>query len=434
MSRAQRRWTLAVFAIGFAWAVVFLSCYGFLQRPPFAEEANIALHLSRGEGFRSAFDLRGSAPFTSWSPPLYPAVIAAAYQWFGVRTPAAVTALMLVNAGCFGLILAAAFRLGELLFSRAAGLIAAVLIAIHPLFLHFAGDFWDSYVALVIFLWALVITATMAAAPPRAKILWLALLGASLGILALDNASYAATFPLIVLLALRRAPVRQKLAGVAASFVAFLLVLLPWTIRNYDTFGRLYFVRGGPEFELWLGNQPVSDGWLGPLTLERHPLRNLAERRSLLTMGEPAYFDLCAKRFREELRDDPMGFLRRTGSRALDLLLSEPSRATKYPFMPERIWRGWYIDKVILNSLVVILGFAGAWAAWRLRFGTWWLLWTALLAMTPFYFTSASDRYSLPLRLILLIYGGFLLWATARRLASGTWPQGHEQSSRAVSN
>src|SRR6266853_509973 len=84
---------LGVLAVGFA--IGLMPLHGYQDRPPFAEEANIAWHVALGHGFRSPMDASPAAPPSAWSAPLYPVVIAAAYRLFGIGSPAAVTAVML---------------------------------------------------------------------------------------------------------------------------------------------------------------------------------------------------------------------------------------------------------------------------------------------------------------------------------------------------
>src|SRR2546421_11125666 len=76
-----------------AWAIGFMTLHGYQDRPPFAEEANIAWHVALGHGFRSPMDASPIAPPSAWSAPLYPLAIAGAYRLFGIRSPTAVTAL-----------------------------------------------------------------------------------------------------------------------------------------------------------------------------------------------------------------------------------------------------------------------------------------------------------------------------------------------------
>src|SRR5205814_5080790 len=67
-----------------------------------------------------------------------------------------------------------------------------------------------------------------------------AALGAGMGVLALTNTSYAVTYPVLLYIALRKSVSRSRRWRLAAEAAAVcFLVILPWTIRNYQAFGRL---------------------------------------------------------------------------------------------------------------------------------------------------------------------------------------------------
>src|SRR5438874_187076 len=97
--RVHMKRIISPVALG-VWAVVFASTFMALHgyRPPRAEEANIGWHIAQGHGFRSPMDPSPEAPPSAWSAPLYPLVIGAVYKLFGIGSPTAVTALMLLNA------------------------------------------------------------------------------------------------------------------------------------------------------------------------------------------------------------------------------------------------------------------------------------------------------------------------------------------------
>jgi hypothetical protein len=73
---------------------------------------------------------------------------------------------------------------------------------------------------------------------------------------------------------------------VARSVLLFVLVLLPWTIRNYYAVDGLVFVKSNFGLELWLGNNPAVKQVYTP---ELHPYSNLTELLRLILNGEPNY-------------------------------------------------------------------------------------------------------------------------------------------------
>jgi hypothetical protein len=407
---------LGVLAVG--WAIGFMTVHGYQHRPPSAEEAAIACHLAAGHGFRSPMDPSPTAPPSAYSAPLYPLVIAGAYRLFGIASPAAVTALMLVNAVFFGIIVVSAERLATLLFkSQIPGLLAAGLLAVHPLFLFYMADFWDGFMSLALFALLTVAALRLNEATEsggRTGLVAAAGLGIGMGLLALTNTSYALCFPVLLCFAFRQPRRVSRWRSAAIACAAGLIVVLPWTIRNYVAFGRLIPIRTSSGVQLWLCNTPISDGYFNDRTIAFHPYVNPEERALFLALGEPAYDELAFKRFEHGLVASPSGYLARCLRRSLYLLIGNVTEPVGYPLLRNWQWRGVYGDSLVLNASVTILGFAGMIAAYRLGYRQRGVPVLAASVALPFIPIGVVDRYSLPLRWLLVIYAGVCLWLLFR--------------------
>jgi hypothetical protein len=68
----------------------------------------------------------------------------------------------------------------------------------------------------------------------------------------------------------------------------------------------------------------------------------------------------------------------------------------------------------LLNASIAILGVAGMIAARRLGYRQWGLPALAASAALPFIVTAVTDRYSLPLRWLLVMYAAACLWMLFR--------------------
>jgi hypothetical protein len=400
---------------------------GYHDRPPFAEEHNLALHLVQGHGFRSPFSPSAEAPPSAFNAPLYPLIIAASYRATGIRSSASITLLMLVNALCFGASAAALFELGRGIFRDAVpGLLAALLFSLHPLFLFFAADFWDGMLSLALFLWVAVgaLSKREAAGDRPGSWSWRAVaLGAAMGLVALANTVYTATYPLLLALAFPRRLGRRRwwMAGLAVA--AYLVVLAPWSIRNLRSFDRFVLVRTGFGLALWLGNEPASDGWLDGKEYQLHPSLNLSERESLLSLGEPAYNAYCVERFRRHVQENPLGFWRLCAQRIVYLLIDQPAEPAPYPFLSSVPWHRIFLDRLLLNAFLAGLGLAGIVAASCLGFRPGGLAGLLVCAALPFVPTAVMDRYTLPVRALLVLFAAGFLWMAGARILSGRWPE-----------
>ncbi|HVO54620.1 MAG TPA: glycosyltransferase family 39 protein [Solirubrobacterales bacterium] len=173
-----------------------------------------------------------------------------------------------------------AFAIGRRLGGSAAGLIAAAAVAIYPALLEYSGMLMTEPVgtALLAGAYLLVLRAHERQRPWR----WAAA-GLAIGALAMLRPEY---LPFVIVLpALAAWPWRRGAPGGArrwrlAALMAgcALLVLLPWTVRNYVAFERLVPLSTGGGQVLYEGSYlpagPNPEN-ITPVLLERYPwLRN----------------------------------------------------------------------------------------------------------------------------------------------------------------
>jgi hypothetical protein len=402
------------------WALVVVTARGDHHTRPFAEQANIARHLVLGHGFTSPMDAAPDAPPSAWSPPLYPLIIAAAYRLFGLTSQPAVVALLVLNALCFAAIVIATQAISTRLFqSQVPGLIAAGVLAVHPVFRAGMGDFWDGFLALAMFAWLTARALRLDDAGATGTTMTLAGaagFGAGLGLLALTNASYITTFPVLLFMACRGPIARARLVAAGVAIAACLAVITPWTIRNYAALGRWVPIRTGAGVQFWIGNPPVSHGWLDQPAFAVHPYANPSERALMLQIGEPAYDDLVFERFERATLERPLGYLASCLRRSAYLLIGNPTKPGRSP-----LFVGWESDAIAWRSLVfamalAILGIGGMFMARRSGYGQHGLPLLAATVGLPFVFSAMIDRYSLPLRWLLAIYAGGCIWLVASQI------------------
>jgi hypothetical protein len=422
MSRVKDPWRLSpviVAVLAVSWAMAIAIVRGDHHTRPFAEQANIARHLVLGHGFRSPMDAAPDAPPSAWSPPMYPLVIATVYRLFGMASQPAVVVLLLLNALFFAIIVTATVQLSIRSFqSPIPGLIAAGLLAIHPAFRVAVGDFWDGLMALAIFAWLTVAALRPGGGSSSGKtkrVASAAGFGAGLGLLALTNASYAITFPVLLFIACRGPIVRGRYLAAGVAVVACLTVVAQWTIRNYIVFGRLVPIRTGLAVQFWIGNPPISDGWLDQSAFSAHPYANPAERALILQLGEPAYDDLVFVRFEDATIARPSGYVAACLRRAIYLLIGNPTRPGRAPLFVAWEWDAIVWRSLLFAACVAILGVGGMVAARRAGYSQHGLPLLAATVGLPFVVSAMTDRYSLPLRWLLVTYTGASIWLIRRR-------------------
>ncbi len=166
---------------------------------------------------------------TALRPPAYPLVLAAAYEATGARW----TAGRLLGALLGTLTVALVMALGTALLGARAGRWAGAIAAVFPPLIWLNGSLLAESLFLPAVLGALL---CVARAGGSRALAWAAGAGALVGLAVLTrNNGVVLLVPVLGgLFALTRGA-----RGPAVALLAVALVLLPWTLRNEDAFGRL---------------------------------------------------------------------------------------------------------------------------------------------------------------------------------------------------
>jgi 4-amino-4-deoxy-L-arabinose transferase-like glycosyltransferase len=202
----------------------------------------------------------------------------------------------------------------------AAGLIAALVVAIYPATLEYTGMLMTEPPAATLLAGAMLglLWAGDADSPWR----WL-VSGLALGALALVRPEYLAIGLLLALLVFLRQrlhlPWRRALLAAAVVVLGIVVVVAPWTIRNAIALDRFVTVSTGGGQVLYAGTYLPSDGnpeKVGAGVVAEHPelfgpqaLQNLRLEQILARLAEATYPAMepdqaLSKMGKEQLRDD----------------------------------------------------------------------------------------------------------------------------------
>lgn len=233
----------------------------------------IAQSLAAGEGFsfpsnaRWLFDSVSDGGFhaTAWMDPVYTFCLAGLIRLFGDyhQFAAAVFNLVLLLA-VFGL----TYRLGERLISAPAGLIAALTLALIKAFPRMALFMNNTMLASVMVLLSALMLVKFLEGPTSLRA---GALGLVLGLTALACPSAMFFIPVTAAVVAVLGWRSQDLSVTQAIlvFVVAALTMLPWTVRNYLTFGEFIPVRNGAGQIAFIG-VVGSAGTVAPDTLRSH--------------------------------------------------------------------------------------------------------------------------------------------------------------------
>ena len=239
---------LAVLAIVARLATQF--ALGFFDHPVTWEYQDLAVNLVRGNGY--VIEHNGTN-FHAFSLPLYPFLLAATYEIFGVTPVGAALLHMALGAALTLVVFDLTRRVGGMLAATVAG----ALVATHPGLLVFSAEVHSlSLDALLPVLGVLLLVQIRASLRIRGAVV----LGLVTGAMALDRPTALVFMVLGFALTFVTTPRARGAAGPVLLWIAVALVIPGmWVTRNALLLGEPVLTTTGAEV-LWVGNNPDSTG------------------------------------------------------------------------------------------------------------------------------------------------------------------------------
>jgi hypothetical protein len=383
------------------------------------EVGRIARSLATGYGFADPF--AGHTGATSWSPPVYPLLLAGVFKLFGVYTSASAFVLLTLNSFFSAAIAPAVHEIADRCYdangySRRVALWSGWLWALYPAAMQYAVRWiWEMSLTTCALTWILVIALRSrgigdrgAPTMHRRTVLWCCF-GLLWGVVALSNPSLILALPITTLWMLmgsrHGAAVRTALANAAWAGILFLCCLAPWVYRNWKVFHAFIPTRGNLGAELYQSVLPSNDGfpWGTTVPAETHSPEFERYRR----MGELAY-------------------VRERGAEANRMIAADRLRFVSYAF--KRIYFFWFgVPKPDLNilieaarrlnySFISLAGLMGLGLSLLRRVPAAGLYtWIFLVLPVPYYLLTVQARFRHPLEPLLTIFIVFLFQAAQRR-------------------
>jgi len=243
----------------------------------------LAKSLLEGRGLSSPFGVP-TGP-TAYVAPAYPILIAGIFKVFGVYSAASAYVVLGLQIAANLATIALLIVLGRKLFSERVALVAGLFWAVSPPLLYLPTIFWETSFSICLLLGLIAVALWVREGSSLRR--WLAF-GAYGGLIALVNPALLLT---LIAVAIGTAAVcRQnrslRPADAALGLAMFVLVFCAWPLRNARVFHAFIPLRTTVGFELWMGNQAGSTGFLNESLF---PAYNKAELAAYEAQGEIAY-------------------------------------------------------------------------------------------------------------------------------------------------
>jgi len=258
------------------------------------EAGGIARWIITAHSFSSPFhDAHGP---TAWLAPIYPLIISGVFLVFGIQTYASALATVAFNCVCSAATGVVVYKIGQEVESERAGLYAGWMWALSPYLAIIPFLLWDTALSALALGIALLQTLRLQL---RHSESW-GICGLSWGTAALVNPALLMPLPVLALFLSERG---KKWKPVLIMLLFTVVLILPWTIRNYLAFHKIFPIRSNGFAEVYFANA----------SFETHPLGPSMEYQR---MGEGAFTAKTTNRALKLIEDAPLIFLRNCLRRA----------------------------------------------------------------------------------------------------------------------
>jgi 4-amino-4-deoxy-L-arabinose transferase-like glycosyltransferase len=206
----------------------------------------VAIGLIEGKGYEGGVG--------SFNPPGLPFFLAVIYYVFGYNPQIACVFQAIISSLTCVII----YYIGKTVLNKKIGILSALITAFYPIFIIYSSFLMIE--TLFIFLLCLSIFYLLKVhEQPTAKNLLIS--GILLGLTTLTRNVIIIFTPFILIWMLWSSKERKKIfLRFAAVFVIMMVVVSPWTIRNYKVHHEFVLVSPNDGVNLWMGNNPDANG------------------------------------------------------------------------------------------------------------------------------------------------------------------------------
>lgn len=360
------------------------------------EMGRIAEAIASGHGFSDPFE--GHTGPTAWEPPLYPYLIAGVFKLFGIYSRASAFVMLALSSLFSALTCIPIFLIARRCFGEKVAVASAWTWALLPYVMFWATKVvWETSLSALLYAAIFWFTLTM---EERGGVKPWIEYGLLWGVAALNSTVLLAFLPASGLWIWYKRHKRGKasIGGLLLAASLFVACMIPWTVRNYRTFGKFILGRDNFGAELRLGNGPWADGtWMVYL----HPTQNLYALHQYQEMGELVYIAMRKQQAMDFIREDRGRFVWLCMKRFIYYWAGVPKGS-------EIWWLAQTKNSLFLASSVLMFWGLGR-AIRKRRPGAWLFFWIILLYPLVYYIVFPYPRYRHPIEPLIVILGIFLI-------------------------
>lgn len=361
----------------------------------------LARSLLEGRGYRFTENwypfTPADTPTAHWSF-IYPLYLAGVYAVVGYHPLAARLLQGIVASALLCLLI---YQIGRRVSNEETGLVSAGLAALYGYFIYYNAALMTETFFMVLVLLTLYLALRIKEKPTLSR--WVGL-GFSLGFAGLLRQTVLLFVPFLLFwlfLELRARGIRWL--HITAPVVIILLLITPWTLRNYLVYDEFLLLNSNAGYALYASNNPnLGTNWNNETVVVPVP-------EELKGQNEARLDRALTKQAIEFILADPQRYLRLTLDKSLEFFWFWPSSDSS------RISN---LNRVLSFGLYLPFMLFGLWLSFS-RWRSFVVLYVFILVHTAIHLLSwPAPRYRLTVDAVLMVFAGMAVLELARHFQS----------------
>lgn len=232
------------------------------------------------------------------------------------------------------------YLIGKLIFNQKVGLLSSFLVAMHPGLVVYSTKLHE--LTLVVFLITFIFW--LITSLDYRKVYNNIFISTLIGIGVLTRPTFIFFLPVYFLyIWLDSKRFKYALKAILAATLFSILIILPWTIRNYQIHKRWIFITTNSAEHFWRGNNPAASG--SALTEDGHSIIEKAPaefKEKIYKMTEIEQYDFFYKEAYKFIRSNPIFFIKMVLKKFFYFCWFSPQAGLMYPGLWKIIYRAYY--------------------------------------------------------------------------------------------